>query len=156
MWRGPSPSFSCVTEGTTCHDQRGQYIASNISTLCGRVHKLIPDHFPNASHHIKSVQNPSKRDVLAVVVVRGHLHVEHELRSVGARREDAWTVVLPDAVLLGELLAVDGLASKSVTVSDVPTEPNMIWDYAVDDGSFVVERHAGLPYAFLAGTDHKS
>ena len=79
--------------------------------------------------------------------------MEHELRSVGARREDAWTVVLPDAVLLGELLAVDGLASKSVTVSDVLAEPNMIWDYTVDDSSFVVERHAGHPYTFLAGTE---
>lgn len=52
--------------------------------------------------------------------------------------------MLPDAVLLGGRLmvqAVDGLASESVPVSDIPSEPNIIiWDYTVDDGSLVVER----------------
>ena len=58
--------------------------------------------------------------------------------------------MLPFVVVVRQRLAVDGFASSSTPVSGISSVPNEVWGHAVDDGSLVVERYAGLPYAFLA------
>lgn len=92
---------------------------------------------------------------------RLHLGISQQLQQLKVvrvsdrvgQREDTWTVVHPDGVLLRELMAVDRFASQSVPLSGIPAMPDFAWDYTVDDGSLVVEWYTGLPYAFLPSAE---
>merc|ERR1719171_2457264 len=85
----------------------------------------------------------------------GRLHrADEELRPVraGARvrhGEHAGARVLELEVLVGELLAVDGLAARAVAPREVAALEHEVRDDAVELGALVVERLAALAHALL-------
>lgn len=74
---------------------------------------------------------------------------DEELGAVGVgasvgHGEDAGAGVLQDEVLVGELLAVDGLATSAVVVREVAALQHEVGDDTVEGGALVTE-------AFLSG-----
>ena len=84
-------------------------------------------------HDVHAVDNLTEHAVVAVQMRRGHLHVtgngqfnsgDEELRAVGVgaavrHGEETRTRVLQREVLVGEALAVDGLAAGAVSVGEI-------------------------------------
>lgn len=93
--------------------------------------------------HIQSLDDLAEDDVL--VVQPGGLHsANKELGAVrvGAsvgHRQDAGAGVLQLEVLIGELVAVDGLAASAVVVGEVAALAHEVGDDAVENGALVPE-----------------
>ena len=99
----------------------------------------------------------SEHDVLSVEPLRLR-RADEELRSVGSgtgvrHGEDAGTSVLLQEVLVGELGAVDRLASGAVSGGEVAALAHEVRDHAVEGRAFVVEGLAAPPGALLAGAE---
>jgi len=99
-------------------------------------------------HHL------AEDDMLAVEP-RRLLSADEELRSVGTgagvgHGEDAGTGMLPGEVLVGELVAVYGLAAGAVSGGEVAALAHEARDHAVEGGSLVVEGLAAAAGALLA------
>jgi len=82
-------------------------------------------------------------DVLAVQP-RGLGRAEEELASVGVgagvgHGEDAGSDVLLDEILVGELVAVDGLAAGAVAAGEVASLAHEAGDDAVEGGALIAE-----------------
>ena len=98
--------------------------------------------------HIHAFNNRSENDVPAVQPRCLH-GGDEELGSVGVgpsvgHRQDTRTGVLQDEVLVGELLAVDGLATSAIVVCEVTSLQHEVGDHSVEGGPLVTE-------ALLAG-----
>ena len=83
---------------------------------------------------------------------------EEELRAVGAgtgvgHGEDPGAGVSELEVLVGELVTVDGLSSRSVAPGEVAALAHELGDDAVEGGPLEVERLAGLAGSLLAGAE---
>lgn len=79
-----------------------------------------------------------------------------ELRAVGVlsgvrHRQNTRSGVLQLEVLVGELLAVDGLAAGSVAVGEVSSLNHEVGNNAVEDGALVVEGLSRLADSLLSG-----
>lgn len=80
-----------------------------------------------------------------LVVQPGSLYgANKELRAVGVgarigHRQDAGAGVLQLEVLVGELVAVDGLAAGAVVVGEVAALAHEVGDDAVENGALVAE-----------------
>lgn len=80
-----------------------------------------------------------------LVIEPCRLHgADEELRSVGVgasvgHRQDAGAGVLQAEVLIGELVAVDGLASSAVVVGEIASLAHEVWNDAMETGSLVAE-----------------
>lgn len=88
----------------------------------------------------------------------GLRRADEKLRSVrpgaGVRHgEHAGTGVLLNEVLVGELGAVDRLASGAVSGGEVAALAHEVGDHAVEARSLVVERLAGAAVPLLAGAE---
>jgi len=87
---------------------------------------------------------------MLVVQPRGLDSADEELRPIGvgssvSHGEDAGAGVLQDEVLIGKLLAIDGLATSSIVVGEVSTLTHEVGDDTVEGG--VLEADALLPGA---------
>lgn len=80
-----------------------------------------------------------------LVVQPCRLHgADEELRSVGVctsvgHRQDAGAGVLQTEVLIGELVAIDRLASSAVVVGEIAALAHEVWNDAMETGSLVAE-----------------
>lgn len=96
---------------TVCDDELLQRLAS----LCAQCFHLL--------HHIHALLDPPESHVLEVEVLR-LLQGDEELRGVRVtpptgHRQDSGACVLHVKVLVFKLVAVDGLASRSIVVGDI-------------------------------------
>lgn len=88
-------------------------------------------------------------DDMFLVEPRGLVSGDEELRSVGVssgvgHRHDSGSSVLQGEVLVGELLAIDGLAPGAVVVGEITTLTHEVGNHTVEGGALVAE-------ALLAG-----
>ena len=95
--------------------------------------------------------------VLAVEVGEGS-EAHEELGAVGvgasvSHGEDAWTGVLAVEVLIGELHAVDGLATSAVSSREITTLGHKVRNDSVEGATFVVEGLARLSDTFLTSAE---
>lgn len=80
-----------------------------------------------------------------LVIQPCRLHgADEELRSVGVSAsvghgQDAGAGVLQAEVLIGELVAIDGLASSAVVVGEIAALAHEVWNDAMETGSLVAE-----------------
>ena len=107
-----------------------------------------------ALQHIHSLLHLAEHHVVAVQPGAGN-GGDEELRAVGVRAavrhgEEARTRVLQCEVLVGEALAVDGLAARAVSGGEVSALDHEVGDDAVEDGALVPQRLVLLTNALLA------
>lgn len=93
----------------------------NDQLLCGRA--SFGAQLPHLLHHVHAVSHPAKSHVFEVQVL-GRFQRDEELGVVGVasavgHRQDPGAGVSDVKVLILKLAAVDGLASRTVTVGDV-------------------------------------
>jgi len=108
-------------------------------------------------HDVHALDDLAEHDVLSVEPL-GLGGADEELRSIGSRSgighgEDSGAGVLLSEVLVGELGAVDRLASGAVSGGEVASLAHEPRDHAVERRSLVVERLAGAASALLAGAE---
>lgn len=92
---------------------------------------------------------------MLAIKVRGQHGGDEELRSVGVgagvgHGQEADTVVLQLEVLIGELGAVDTLATTSITSGEITTLQHELRDDSVEAAALVVQVLAGLSLALLS------
>lgn len=98
--------------------------------------------------NIQALNNFAKDNVL--VIQPGGLHrANEELRAVGigasvGHWEDAGSGVLQAEVLIGELVAIDGLASSAIVIGEIAALAHEVWNDAMETGALIAE-------ALLAG-----
>jgi hypothetical protein len=104
---------------------------------------------------IHTLDDTAKDDVLAIEPssLDGG---QEELRAVGVgtsvgHREEARTGVLELEVLIGELVAIDRLATSAITAGEVATLAHELRNDTVELGALVVQWLAALAHALLAG-----
>lgn len=83
---------------------------------------------------------------------------DEELRSVGpgtsvGHGQNSRSGVLLDEVLIGELGAVDRLASGAVSGGEVTSLAHEPWDHSVEGGALVVQGLAAAASALLSGAE---
>jgi len=108
-------------------------------------------------HDVQTLHDLAEHHVLAVEPL-GLGGTDEELRSIGAgagisHGEDAGAGVLLDEVLIGELGAVDGLATGAVSGSEVAPLAHEPGDHPVEGRFLVVEGLAGAAVALLTGAE---
>ena len=100
----------------------------------------------------------SSEDCVLSIEMRCGDEAEEELRSVGVgtsvgHGEDTGTVVLVDEVLIGDLSAVDGLTTGTVSNGEVTTLGHETGDNSVPDTSLEVEGLSGFAGSLLSGAE---
>jgi hypothetical protein len=111
-------------------------------------------HLLDGLDDVHALDDLSEDNVLAVEPRGGH-GADEELGAVGVgagvgHGEHPGARVLADELLVGELLAVDGLAAGAVAVGEVAALAHEVGDDAVEGGALVVERLAPPAHALLA------
>jgi hypothetical protein len=111
-------------------------------------------HLLDGLDDVHALDDLAEDDVLAVEP-RGRDGADEELGAVGVgpgvgHGEHTGGGVLAHELLVGELLAVDGLAAGAVPAGEVAALAHELGDDAVEGGALVVERLPGLAHALLA------
>jgi len=114
-------------------------------------------HGLDALDDVKAFLDAAVHAVLAIQPRGGH-GADEELGAVGVRAgvghgQDARLVVLHLVVqvLVGELHAVDGFTTRTVTGSEVTTLAHEFRNDAVESGALEVQRLAGLAHTLFTG-----
>jgi len=101
----------------------------------------LASNFLDVSNNVHTLANLTENDVFAVQPARNSGGYE-ELASVGVwaavgHREQAWSNVLSDKVLVGKLFAVDRFSAGSVLSSEIATLAHKAWDDSMEWTSLV-------------------
>jgi len=115
---------------------------------------LGPDRFDSLDN-VHTFAHGTENAMLAVQP--GGLHgTEEKLRSIGIRAsvrhgEDTRSSVLEREVFVGELGAVDGLTTGSVSRGKITALAHKIGDHTVERGALEMQRLPGLSHTLLSG-----
>jgi len=111
----------------------------------------------NLLHDVHALSHAAKDNVLSVQPW-GRNGAEEELAAVGVwscigHRQNAWANVLLSEVLVSELLAINGLATRAIALGEVSSLAHEFRNHSVKAGALEVQRLARLAFSFLASAE---